>query len=101
MTTTTIVFEVTGEEFKKLNGAMIRLLLTLDECGDGSLPTRQLFESANMSSSWGSRIVTKAKAAGYIERVRVPKSLGQKGNNMMINKLTPKARTLLDRLGLT
>lgn len=54
-----------------------------------------------MSRSYGSKIIRKAKLEGYVTREKVPKPDGQKGNDMMVNRLTAKARALLARLELT
>jgi hypothetical protein len=100
MTTINNVFEVTPADFKKVNAALIRILLTLYECG-GSLPTRQLYNNASMNWSHGWRMVCKAEQEGYINRTRIPRRAGEKGNHTMVNKLTPKALRLLERLDLT
>ena len=92
--------EVTPEDFKRVNAALIRLLLTLYECG-GSLPTRRLYESAHMSRTYGNKVIHKAEQQGYITRVKVPKPQGKRGNHMMVNKLTLKAKILLKQLDLT
>jgi hypothetical protein len=94
------LLQVSPEEFLKVNAALIRILLTLYECG-GSLPTRQLYNNASMNWSHGWRMVCKAEREGYINRTKIPRRAGEKGNHMMVNKLTPKALSLLERLDLT
>jgi hypothetical protein len=92
--------QVSPDDFLKVNKALIRILLTLYECG-GSLPTRQLYNNASMNWSHGWRMVCKAEREGYINRTKIPRRAGEKGNHMMVNKLTPKALSLLERLDLT
>jgi len=92
--------EVSADDFKRYNTALLRLLLTLYECG-GSLATVKLFETADMSTAYGGKIVTKAAKLGYIKRDRVPKPKGEPGNDMVINTLTTRGTKLLERLNLT
>jgi hypothetical protein len=91
--------QVSADDFKKCNAALLRLLLTLHECG-GFLPTRQLYDSAGMSRRYGPTVIKKAVDQGYIKREKVSKPQGEKGNDMMVNSLTPRACRLLERLDL-
>jgi hypothetical protein len=93
--------QVSADDFRKVNAALIRLLLTLHESpGGGPMSSRKLYESAGMSRVYGPKVLKKAAQEGYVTRKRVPKPKGEKGNHMVVNTLTPKARRLLDRLDL-
>jgi DNA-binding MarR family transcriptional regulator len=94
------LIEVSVDDFKKVNAAVIRLLLTLYESG-GPMSSRRLYESAGMSRVYGPKMIKKAEQQGYVTRKRVRKPRGEKGNHMMINSLTPKAKRLLNTLELT
>jgi DNA-binding MarR family transcriptional regulator len=51
-----------------------------------------------MSNNYSYVGLQKAKRMGYITRKKIPKPEGQKGNDMIVNSLTPKGRALLETL---
>jgi predicted transcriptional regulator len=93
------MIQVPVGDYLKVNAALIRLLITLYECG-GSLLTKKLYDSANMSYSHGTKTIGKAIREGLIKRDTVPKQPGKKGNHMKVSSLTPKGLKLLKALEL-
>jgi hypothetical protein len=91
---------VSPDDFKKINTAMLRLLLALYETPGNALSTVKLFNTADMSTAYGGKIIRKAENEGYIVRLRVPKPRGEQGNDMVVNTLTLKGKKLLKKLQL-
>ena len=97
MTKTIITVEVPLDDFVRCNKNMIRLLRVLHRKG-GELSTVRLYNTASMSNNYSYVGLQKAKRMGYITRKKIPKPEGQKGNNMIVNSLTPKGHALLKAL---
>lgn len=78
---------------------MLKLLYTLYTNG-GSLSTNTLYTRARMSNNYSKVLLLRAERMGYITRKKVPMPKGKRGNDMIINTLTPKGHELLQKLGV-
>jgi len=68
--------------------------MVLKVAGDKGLPTVQLLKRIH-STNYGQRMIKLGEKNGYIERVKVKVPKGQKGNSIVINRLTPKGKELI------
>jgi hypothetical protein len=99
MTRTITTIEVPLDDFVRCNGSMLKLLLTLYK-KDGELPTTRLYDVARMSNNYSFIVLQRAERMGFIERKKVPKPKGLRGNDMVVNRLTNKGCRLLSSLDL-
>jgi hypothetical protein len=76
------------------NAALLRILMLLRAAGDKGIPTVQLLNRLN-STNYGQRMIKLGEKNGYVERVKVKVPKGQKGNIIVINRLTPKGKLLM------
>jgi len=88
------------DDFVRNNKAMLKLMSVLRKYHPHPIPTRRLYELANTSNNYGGVALFKAVRMGYITRKRVEKPLGERGNHMILNSLTPKGEQLLQELGI-
>jgi hypothetical protein len=99
MTTRTVVtIEVSPDDFIRCNKAMVKLLLTLYKSKRASMQTMKLYSVAKMSNNYSRLSLRKAERMGYITRRKVAKPKGEKGNDMIVNSLTPRGLQLLQSL---
>jgi hypothetical protein len=76
------------------NAALLRILMVLRVEGDKGMPTVQLLNRLN-STNYGQRMIKLGEKNGYIERVKVKVPKGQKGNIIVINRLTSKGKGIM------
>jgi hypothetical protein len=93
------------DDFVRCNKGLLRLLLALYRKGGGvagneGLSTTKLYKAAGMSNNYSYIVLQRAERMGFIERKKVPKPKGLKGNVMVVNRLTNKGRRLLSSLDL-
>src|SRR5215207_11356028 len=99
-TRTVVTIEVPPDDFVRCNRAMVKLLLTLYKSKSASMQTMKLYSVAKMSNNYSRLSLRNAERMGYITRKKVAKPKGEKGNDMIVNSLTPKGRALLKTLNL-
>ena len=99
MTTTTTTIRIPLDDFVHCNKGLLRLLFTLYKRGS-ELSTTKLYKAADVSNNYSYILLQKAERMGLIERKKVSKPKGLKGNDMVVNKLTNKGRRLLSSLDL-
>jgi hypothetical protein len=99
-TRTVITVEVPLDDFVRCNKGMVKLLLTLYKSKSASMQTMELYSAAKLSNNYSRLLLRKAERMGYMTRKKLAKPQGEKGNDMIVNSLTPKGRALLKTLNL-
>jgi|SRR5215218_5245985 DNA-binding MarR family transcriptional regulator len=78
----------------QMNKGLIHVLQIIDQSPKGQISTRKLLEAINSGDLH--KLIKKGEKLGFIERKKVKKPQGQKGNNMVVNSLTLKGHMLLE-----
>jgi hypothetical protein len=76
------------------NVGLFRLLLAVYQAGPDGITTLKLLQQLN-SITHGQAFLKRAEREKLIERKRVPKPAGQKGNHFTVNRITDKGKQLL------
>jgi hypothetical protein len=83
------------------NTGLVRLLIAVNRAGKRGISTRRVCEQVFNSRSYGLEMLKEAAEKKLITRsdpLPVPK--GQRGNLLVVNRITPKGRKLLAKLQL-
>ena len=91
----TTSIELSAAGFPRINKGLIHLLQAIDDNPGGSISTVKLLTKLK-STGYGQHIIRYAVREGYI--VRKERRPEGKGNYLVVNDLTPKAKALLNKL---
>jgi ABC-type uncharacterized transport system permease subunit len=83
----------TKQIFQRYRG-LIHILQIIDASPNHQISTRKLLETINSGDLH--KLIKRAEILGFIKRKKVKNAPGQKGNNMVMNSLTPMGEMLLE-----
>jgi hypothetical protein len=84
----------TPQQLLHMNRGLIHVLQIIDQAPNGQISTRKLLETINSGDLH--KLIKKGEELGFIERKKVKNPKGQKGNNMVVNSLSPMGYKLLE-----
>ena len=74
--------------------ALLRMLITIKMAGDQGISTLELLNKLH-STHHGQQTLKLCQKKGYVERVKKKVPKGQKGNMIIMNRLTPKGKHVI------
>jgi hypothetical protein len=99
--TVTIEIVSNPDTFIRDHTGLVRLLIAVNRAGKRGISTRRVCEQVFNSRSYGLEMLKEAAKQELITRsTPVPPGKGERGNWLVVNKITPKGRRLLKNLQL-